>query len=73
MRRWAIISLILNALALPATAGTTLQLALPSQQPDAPPATPVGDPDVPPISLDLFGTESPIEIPIPQPLKPAGN
>ncbi|MEI9900311.1 MAG: hypothetical protein WDN31_09505 [Hyphomicrobium sp.] len=33
--------------------------------------TPVGDPDVPPIGLDLFGTDGPIEIPLP--ITPAGN
>jgi hypothetical protein len=38
----------------PASAERIMQLALPSQQPDSPPPRPVGDPDSPPVSLELF-------------------
>lgn len=71
MRRWVLLTPILLAVAVPAAAAMTLQLALPSQQPEGPPPTPVGDPDVPPIGLDIFGSDGPIEIPLP--ITPAGN
>ncbi|KAB2940964.1 MAG: hypothetical protein K8F92_14165 [Hyphomicrobium sp.] len=53
--------LIMSALVSHAKAATTIQLALPSQQPDGPPPRPVGDPDVAPIGLDLFEPESSLE------------
>lgn len=55
MMRPALIALLLLPLAAgPATAQRIVQLALPSQQPDAPPPRPVGDLDSPPVSLELF-------------------
>lgn len=53
--------------------GGITQLALPSQTPDAPPARPVGDPDVPPISIDFFEIDG-IPLPLePVPLEPAAR
>lgn len=54
MKCSVLIALFLLAIAAPATAATTMQLALPSQQPEGTPPTPVGDPDVPPLGLDVF-------------------
>ncbi len=71
MRRWVLLGPLLFAVGGPAFAGSIVQLAVPTQQPEGPPTTPVGDPDVPPIGLDLFGTDGPIEIPLP--ITPAGN
>ncbi len=46
--------LVLPLAAPPAGAERIMQLASPSQQMDDPPPRPVGDPDTPPISLELF-------------------
>jgi hypothetical protein len=55
MRRTGLIALMLLSLApAPAMAARIIQLALPTQQPEGPPPRPVGDPDNPPVSLDLF-------------------
>ncbi|MFN3623831.1 MAG: hypothetical protein ACK4TP_07180 [Hyphomicrobium sp.] len=59
MRRPAAIAMLMLPLAsAPALAERIVQLALPTQQPEGPPPRPVGDPDTPPISLDLFDTGS---------------
>jgi hypothetical protein len=71
MRRWPVAAVLICALSAPALAASTMQMAAPSQGPETPPPTPVGDPDVPPIGLDLFGSDGPVEIPLP--IKPAGN
>jgi hypothetical protein len=63
--------LLLPFIAAPVTAADTVQLALPSQQPDGPPPTPVGDPDVPPIGLDIFQPDSIFDGPAP--FYPADN
>jgi hypothetical protein len=55
MNRPALIALMMLPLAAaPASAERIMYLALPSQQPDGPPPTPVGDPELPPMSLELF-------------------
>lgn len=55
MKRPVLIALLVLPLAsAPALAERIVQLALPTQQPEGPPQRPVGDPDTPPISLDLF-------------------
>lgn len=65
--------LVMWALGSHATAATTMQLAVPSQQPDGPPPRPVGDPDVAPIGLDLFEPESSHEEAWPWPPVPADD
>jgi hypothetical protein len=50
-----------------------VQLALPTQMPEDPPQRPVGDPDVPPISIDLFDSGSSREEAWPWPLLPTDN
>ena len=55
MRCRGLIALILLPLiSAPALAQRTFALALPSQEPEAPPPRPVGDPDNPPVSLDMI-------------------
>jgi hypothetical protein len=71
MRYLAPLAVLLQMLAAPAMAATTMQFASPAQQPDSPPPTPVGDPDVPPIGLDIFQPDSTSADPTP--LYPADN
>jgi len=71
MKCSVLIALFLLAIAAPATAATTMQLALPSQQPEGTPPTPVGDPDVPPLGLDVFQPDGSYDEP--KPLNPADN
>lgn len=50
--------LIFPLIGTPAMAERFVYLALPTEQPDGPPLRPVGDPDVPPVDLDLFDSGS---------------
>ena len=55
MVRFALVTLlVLPFAAAPASAERFVYLALPAQEPEGPPPRPVGDPDTPPISIDLF-------------------
>jgi hypothetical protein len=70
--------LLLPIVAGPATAATTMELAVPTQQPDGSPQRPVGEPDAPPpMGLDLFDagldTEGGHEEAWPWPLSPSDN
>ena len=60
MKRSSLLVLILlHAVAAPAAhAATAPRLALPSQQAEGPPPTPVGDPYVPPVGPDIFDPQS---------------
>jgi len=72
LARPTILALLLIA-ASPAMAQRTMQLALPTQQPEDPPQGSVGDPDTPPISLDLFDGEFSLEEAWPWPPPSSGN
>ena len=70
--------LLLPIVAGPATAATTMELAVPTQQPDGTPQRPVGEPDAPPpMGLDFFDagldTEDGHEEAWPWPLNPSDN
>lgn len=79
MRRSGLIALLLlPVVAGPATAATTMELAVPTQQPDGTPQRPVGAPDAPPpMGLDFFDagldTEDGHEEAWPWPLNPGEN
>lgn len=74
MRRRGLITLVLlSAFSAPAMAQRTVQLALPTQLPEGPPQRPVGDPDVPPISIDLFDSGTSHEEAWPWPLLPTDD
>lgn len=74
MKSPALIALLMLPLAAaPATAERFVHLALPSQEPESPPSRPVGDPDTPPISLELFDIGSSHEEAWPWPLLPADD
>jgi len=74
MKRSSLLVLILlHVVAAPAAhAATTLRLALPSQQTDEPPPTPVGDPYVPPVGPDIFDPQA-SSGEEPSPLDPAND
>jgi hypothetical protein len=70
--------LLLPIVAGPATAATTMELAVPTQQPDGTPQRPVGEPDPPPpMGLDFFDagldTQGGHEEAWPWPLNPGEN
>lgn len=74
MRRRGLLALIaLTTLSAPALAERIVQLAIPTEAPEAPPQRPVGDPDVPPISIDLFDSGTSREEAWPWPLLPTDN
>jgi hypothetical protein len=74
MRRRGLVALIaLSIFSAPALASRVMQLALPSQLPEDPPQRPVGDPDVPPVNIDLFDSGSSREEAWPWPLLPTDN
>lgn len=74
MRRRGLLALLLLPLvSAPALAQRTIGLALPTQEPDAPPLRPVGDPDSPPVSLDLIEIGSSHEEAWPWPSTPGQN
>ena len=70
---FALALVLLPPAASPALAQRIVQLAAPTQEPEAPPARPVGDPDIPPISLDLFDTGTSREEAWPWPLPTTDN
>lgn len=70
--------LLMPIVGAPATAATTMELAVPTQQPDGTPQRPVGEPDAPPpMGLDFFDAlieaEDSHEEAWPWPLNPSGN
>ncbi len=73
MKRSSLLALILlHAVAVPAAhAATNPQLALPSQQAEDPPPTPVGDPYLPP-GTDIFAPQTGSDEE-PSPLNPADD
>jgi hypothetical protein len=74
MTRTAFVSLLLLPLvAAPAAAERFVYLASPAQELEGPPLRPVGDPDTPPISIDLFELGSARDEAAPWPLDPAEN
>jgi hypothetical protein len=74
MRRRGLVALIaLSTFSAPALAERVVQLALPTQMPEDPPQRPVGEPDVPPISIDLFDSGTSREEAWPWPLLPTDD
>jgi hypothetical protein len=74
MMRFAFVSLLLLPLAAaPAAAERFVYLASPAQELEGPPPRPVGDPDTPPISIDLFELGSTHDEAKPWPPAPTDN
>ncbi|MFA5898287.1 MAG: hypothetical protein WC829_04155 [Hyphomicrobium sp.] len=74
MRRSGLIGLLLLSLtAVPAMSERIMQFAAPTEEPDEQTLRPVGDPDVPPIDLDLFDSGTSREEAWPWPLLPSDN